>query len=44
MKPPIATVRLDGHIISVYIDNLINTAVTLDECFDNIITVAKPLD
>ena len=30
MKPPIATLRLDGHIIPIYIDQLINVGLTLD--------------
>ena len=40
-KPPIATVRLDGHIIAIYIDNLISIALTLDECVDNMVIAAK---
>ena len=31
MKPPIATLRLDGHITLVYIDDLINIGLTFDE-------------
>ena len=37
MKPPIATLRLDGHIITIYIDDLINVGLTFDECVENVI-------
>ena len=30
MKPPIATLRLDGHIIAIYTDRLINVGLTFD--------------
>ena len=30
MKPPIATLRLDGHIIAIYVDRLINVGLTFD--------------
>ena len=35
MKPPIATLRLDCHIIAIYIDDLINLGLTFDECGKN---------
>ena len=41
MKPPIATLRLDGHIIAIYIDELINVGLTFDECIENVITIIK---
>ena len=41
MKPPIATLRLDGHIIAIYIDDLINVGLTFDECVENVITSIK---
>ena len=44
MKPPIATLRLDGHIIAIYIDDLINVALTFDECVENVITSIKLLN
>ena len=37
MKPPIAILRLYGHIISIYIDDLINVGLTFDECVENVI-------
>ena len=37
MKAPIATLRLDGHIIAIYIDGLINVGLTFDECVENLI-------
>ena len=39
MKPPIATLRLDVHIISIYIDDLINVGLTLDEYVENVIAL-----
>ena len=36
MKPPIATLRVAGHIIAIHIDDLINVGVTYKECLDNI--------
>ena len=30
MKPPIAILRLDGHIIAIYIDDLTNFGLTFD--------------
>ena len=37
MKPiPIATLRLDGHIITTYIDDLIIVGLTFDECVENL--------
>ena len=44
MKPPIATLRLDGHIIAIYIDDLINVGLTFDECVENVITSVKLLN
>ena len=32
MKPLIATLRLDCHIIAIYIDDLINVGLTFHEC------------
>ena len=36
MKPPIATLKVAGHIIAIYIDDLINVGLTYKECLDNI--------
>ena len=38
MKPPIATLRVAGHIIAIYIDDLINVGLTYKECLHNIET------
>ena len=44
MKPPIATLRLDGHITVVYIDDLINIGLTFDESVKNVTTSIKVLN
>ena len=44
VKPPIATLRLDGHIIAIYIDDLINVGLTFDGCIKNVITSIKLLN
>ena len=44
MKPPIATLRLDCHIIAIYINDLINVGLTFDECVENIIVSVKLLN
>ena len=44
MKPPIATLRLDGHITLVYIDDLINIGLTFDESVKNVTTSIKVLN
>ena len=44
MKPPIATLILDGHIIAIYIDDLINVGLTFDECVENVIALIKLLN
>ena len=44
MKPPIATLRLDGHIITIYIDNLIYVGLIFDECVENVIASIKLLN
>ena len=43
IKPPIATLRLDGHIIANYIDDLTNAELTYDECVENVITSIRLL-
>ena len=43
MKLPIATLRLDFHIIAIYIDDLINVGLTFGECAENVITSIKHL-
>ena len=43
-KPPIATLRVDGHIISIHIDDLINVGFTFGECVDNVIASVKLLN
>ena len=43
-KPLIATLRLDGHIIAIYIDDLVNVGLTFDECIENVITSTKLLN
>ena len=35
MKPPIAILKMEGHIIAIYIDDLINVGHTFDECCKN---------
>ena len=44
MKPPIATLKLDGHTIAIYIDDLINVGLTFDECVENVIASIKLLN
>ena len=44
MKPLIATLKLDGHIIAICINNLINNGLTFDECVENLITSIKLLN
>ena len=44
MKLPIATLRLDVHIIAIYIDDLINAGLAFDECVGNVITSIKFLN
>ena len=44
MKPPIATLKFDGHIIAIYNDDLINVGLTFDECVENVITSTKLLN
>ena len=39
MKPPIATLRLDGHFVAIYFDDLINVGLIFDECAENIILI-----
>ena len=41
MKPLIATLRLDGRIVAIYIDDLINAGLTFDECVEKVITSKK---
>ena len=43
-KPPIATLRLDVHIIAIYIDDLINVGLTFDERVVNVIASIKHLN
>ena len=35
MKPPVAVLRMEGHIIAICIDDLINVGHTFDECCKN---------
>ena len=44
MKAPIAILRLDGHIIAIYVDDLINVGLTFDECVENLIASIKLLN
>ena len=44
MKPPKCTLRLDGHIIAIYIDDLINVGLTFDECVENVVISIKLLN
>ena len=44
MKPPIATLGLDGDIIAIYVDDLINVWLTFDECVKNVKTSIKNLN
>ena len=41
MKLPI---MLDGHIIVIYIDDLINVGLTFDECAENVIASIRLLN
>ena len=43
MKSPKCTLRLDGHIIVIYIDDLINVGLTFDECVENVVISIKVL-
>ena len=36
MKSPFAVLRMEGHTIIIYIDDLINVGDTFDECCKNI--------
>ena len=44
MKPPIAMIRLDGHTIAIYIDDLVNVGLTFDECVKNVNASIKLLN
>ena len=44
MKPSIGTSRLDGHIIVIYFDDLINVGLTFDECVKNLTASIKLLN
>ena len=44
MKPSIGTSRLDGHIIVIYFDDLINVGLTFDECVKNFTASIKLLN
>ena len=44
MKPPIAILILDGHIIAIYIDDLTNIGLAFDECVENVIASIKLLN
>ena len=44
MKPPIATLRLDGHFIAIYIDDLINVGLTYDAYVKNFLASIKLLN
>ena len=37
MKPLLATLRLDGQVIAIYIEYLINVRLTFDECVKNVV-------
>ena len=39
-----ATLRLDGHVIAIYIDDLINVGLTFDEGVENVTTSIKLLN
>ena len=43
MKSPKCTLRLDGHIIVIYIDDLTNVGLTSDECVENVVISIKVL-
>ena len=42
-KTPIAIIILDGHIIAIYIDDLINVGLIFDQCVENVIASIKLL-
>ena len=44
MEPSIATLRLDDHIIAIYIDNLKNVGLIFDECVGNVIPSIRLLN
>ena len=44
MKPPIATLRLDGHFIAIYIDDLINVGLTYGAYVKNFLASIKLLN
>ena len=44
MKPLIATLRLDCHIIAIYTDDLINVGLTFHECVENVIVLIELLN
>ena len=44
MKPPIAALRLYGHVIATLINDPINIGLTFDECVENVITSIKLLN
>ena len=44
MKTSIATLRIDGHMIVIYIDDLINVGLTFDECVKNVTASIKLLN
>ena len=37
LKPPLASLRKQGHTIATYIDDLINIAITYNDCVRNVI-------
>lgn len=44
MKPRKVILRLDDHIITIYISDLINLGLPFDESVKNVITSIKPLN
>ena len=43
IKPLIAILRFDGHIIAIYTGDLINVRLKFDECVENVISSIKLL-
>ena len=44
MNPPVVSMRINGYIVAIYIDDLINIGLKFQECFDNIMASTELLD
>ena len=43
-ETPIATLRFNGYIVAIYIDDLLNVGLTFQKCVDNIMALIELLD